>query len=240
MRKEFERTTPESVGIKSQDILHYIDTLEHSHYRDARPDELCVTARSAPRLVGPLCANLRHGLQVPHQDLRCHCCGYCLHQGILKLDEEQARIFANRVEPLQEAAKEVHLHIGPGKNTQAVQQQLGGIFAAFHGKNPVYLHVADTKKVIRTNPRFWVDLDAPLRRCHRTGAGEGEHGVVKWLQVPCHWSLREYRPVTELPHILRRLFFISNPLYSRQISDYLSCNSVEISVTELGLNYLLI
>ena len=82
-------------------------------------------------------------------------------QGILKLDEEQARIFANRVEPLQEAAKEVHLHIGPGKNTQAVQQQLGGIFAAFHGKNPVYLHVADTKKVIRTNPRFWVDLDAP-------------------------------------------------------------------------------
>ena len=30
MRKEFERTTPESVGIKSQDILHYIDTLEHS------------------------------------------------------------------------------------------------------------------------------------------------------------------------------------------------------------------
>ena len=82
-------------------------------------------------------------------------------QGVLKLDEEQARIFANKVEPLQEAAKEVHLHIGPGKNTQAVQQQLGGIFAAFHGKNPVYLHVADTKKVIRTNPRFWVELDAP-------------------------------------------------------------------------------
>ena len=82
-------------------------------------------------------------------------------QGILKLDEEQARIFANNVEPLQEAAKEVHLHIGPGKNTQTVQQQLGGIFAAFHGKNPVYLHITDTRKVIRTNPRFWVDLEAP-------------------------------------------------------------------------------
>ena len=27
--------------------------------------------------------------------------------------------------------------------------------------NPVYLHVADTKIVIRTNPRFWVDLAAP-------------------------------------------------------------------------------
>lgn len=82
-------------------------------------------------------------------------------QGVLKLDEEQARIFANKVEPLQEASKEVHLHIGPGKNTQTVQQQLGGIFAAFHGKNPVYLHIADTRKVIRTNPRFWVDLEAP-------------------------------------------------------------------------------
>ena len=82
-------------------------------------------------------------------------------QGVLKLDEEQARIFANKVELLQEASKEVHLHIGPGKNTQTVQQQLGGIFAAFHGKNPVYLHIADTRKVIRTNPRFWVDLEAP-------------------------------------------------------------------------------
>lgn len=81
--------------------------------------------------------------------------------GVLKLDEEQARIFANKVEPLQEAAKEVHLTIFHGRNTPAVQQQLGGVFAAFHGRNPVYLHVEDTQQVIRTLPKFWVDLEAP-------------------------------------------------------------------------------
>ena len=81
--------------------------------------------------------------------------------GVLKLDEEQARIFANKVEPLQEAAREVHLTIFHGRNTPAVQRQLGGVFAAFHGKNPVYLHVEDTQQVIRTLPKFWVDLEAP-------------------------------------------------------------------------------
>ena len=81
--------------------------------------------------------------------------------GVVKLDEEQARIFANKVEPLQEAAKEVHLTIARGRNTPSVQRQLGGIFAAFHGWNPVYLHVEDTQQVIRTLPKFWVDLEAP-------------------------------------------------------------------------------
>lgn len=99
-------------------------------------------------------------------------------QGILKLDEEQARIFANRVESLQEAAKEVHLHIGPGKNTQAVQQQLGGIFAAFHGKNPVYLHVADTKKSsgpIPVSGWIWMPPASPMpsNGCWGRGAWNG-------------------------------------------------------------------
>ncbi len=84
-----------------------------------------------------------------------------LVEGILKLDEEQPRIFANAVEPLRMPEKEVHLTIGAGKNTSAVQQELSGIFAAFHGRSPVFLHVEDTGKVIRTAPRFWVGRDTP-------------------------------------------------------------------------------
>ena len=143
-------------------------------------------------------------------------------QGILKLDEEHARIFANRVEPLQEAAKEVHLHIGPGKNTQAVQQQLGGIFAAFHGKT-LYTSTWPTPKKssgpIPVSGWIWMP---PLRRCHRTGAGEGEHGMVG-IAAPA-----------AIPLSIRK------SLCSQKFTHYLSCNSVEISVTELGLNYLLI
>ena len=56
MRKEFERTTPESVGIKSQDILHYIDTLEHSTTEMhglmiMRHGKICTEGWWAPMLV---------------------------------------------------------------------------------------------------------------------------------------------------------------------------------------------
>ena len=81
--------------------------------------------------------------------------------GMLKFDEEPPRLFANRIEPLREREKEIHLFIGKGRNTPDVQAQLGAIFSAFHGKNPVYLHVEETRQVIRTRPQFWVDGKAP-------------------------------------------------------------------------------
>jgi DNA polymerase-3 subunit alpha len=81
--------------------------------------------------------------------------------GMLKFDEEMPRLFVNVVEPLQERGQEIHLYVPKGKNTQAVQQQLGALFDAFHGKNPVFLHVEDTHQVIRVAPRFWVDEAAP-------------------------------------------------------------------------------
>lgn len=81
--------------------------------------------------------------------------------GMLKFDEETPRLFANRIEPLREREKEIHLFIGKGRNTPDVQAQLGAIFSAFHGKNPVYLHVEETRQVIRTRPQFWVDGKAP-------------------------------------------------------------------------------
>ncbi|MCH3950723.1 MAG: DNA polymerase III subunit alpha [Acidaminococcus sp.] len=81
--------------------------------------------------------------------------------GMLKFDEESPRIFANKVEPLRQAGSGVHLYIHKGRNTAGVQHQLSAIFAAYHGHNPVYLHVEDTRRIIRTNPQFWVDSDAP-------------------------------------------------------------------------------
>jgi DNA polymerase-3 subunit alpha len=81
--------------------------------------------------------------------------------GMLKFDEESPRIFANRVEPLRQAGNGVHLYIHKGRNTANVQRQLAAIFAAYHGRNPVYLHVEDTRRIIRTNPQFWVESDAP-------------------------------------------------------------------------------
>jgi DNA polymerase-3 subunit alpha len=81
--------------------------------------------------------------------------------GMLKFDEEYPRLFVNAVEELHERGQEVHLYVPKGKNTPNVQQQLGAIFNAFHGRNPVFLHVEDTHQVIRVASRFWVDLESP-------------------------------------------------------------------------------
>ena len=81
--------------------------------------------------------------------------------GMLKFDEESPRIFVNKVDPLRASGSGVHLYIRKGRNTQAVQRQLAGIFAAYHGSTPVFLHIEDTRRVIRTNPQFWVEREAP-------------------------------------------------------------------------------
>lgn len=54
--------------------------------------------------------------------------------GMLKFDEETPRLFANRIEPLREREKEIHLFIGKGRNTPDVQAQLAPFSAPFMGK----------------------------------------------------------------------------------------------------------
>lgn len=93
MRKEFERTTPESVGIKSQDILHYIDTLEHSTTEMhglmiMRHGKICTEGWWAP-----YAPNLRHGLQSHTKTYAATAVGIAYTQGILKLDERLIDIF---------------------------------------------------------------------------------------------------------------------------------------------------
>ena len=93
MRKEFERTTPEAVGIKSEDILHYIDTLEHSNTEMhglmiMRHGKVCAEGWWAP-----YAPNLRHGLQSHTKTYAATAVGIAYTQGLLKLDERLIDIF---------------------------------------------------------------------------------------------------------------------------------------------------
>lgn len=93
MRKEFERTTPESVGIKSEDILHYIDTLEHSTTEMhglmiMRHGKICAEGWWAP-----YAPNLRHGLQSHTKTYAATAVGIAYTEGLLKLDERLIDIF---------------------------------------------------------------------------------------------------------------------------------------------------
>ena len=93
MRKEFERVTPESVGLNSQDILRYIEDLEHSTTEMhglmiMRHGKVCAEGWWAP--YGP---NLRHGLQSHTKTYAATAVGIAYTQGILKLDERLIDIF---------------------------------------------------------------------------------------------------------------------------------------------------
>lgn len=93
MRKEFERVTPESVGIRSQVILDYIDALERSNTEMhglmiMRHGKICAEGWWQP--FGP---NLRHGLQSHSKTYAATAVGIAYTQGILKLDERLIDIF---------------------------------------------------------------------------------------------------------------------------------------------------
>jgi len=79
--------------------------------------------------------------------------------GIVKLDEENPRIFANFVDKLAKLKPQVHIYIDQDHDTKEKQQELGKIFAKYPGDNPVFLHLTASGKVIKTNARFWVNRE---------------------------------------------------------------------------------
>ncbi|MCD7805943.1 MAG: beta-lactamase family protein, partial [Lachnospiraceae bacterium] len=93
MRKEFERTSPEAVGIHSQAIMEYIDALEKSNTEMhglmiMRHGKVCAEGWWQP--FGP---NLRHGLQSHTKTYAATAVGIAYTEGILKLDERLIDIF---------------------------------------------------------------------------------------------------------------------------------------------------
>ena len=91
--------------------------------------------------------------------------------GIVKLDEETPRIFANFVEKLAKIKPEVHIFIDKDHDTKEKQQELGKIFAQYPGDNPVFLHLTASGRVIKTNARFWVNKEI-------TGFAEAIKGLL--------------------------------------------------------------
>lgn len=82
-------------------------------------------------------------------------------QGVLKLDEEEPRIFANTVMKLTKAVKDVRIFVAAEKEKPEIQKKMAAIFAEFRGLNPVYLHLLGSKKIVKADSRFWVKANEP-------------------------------------------------------------------------------
>ncbi len=92
-RKPFEMTTPEALGIRSRDIMAYLDELEASNTEMhglmiMRHGKLCAQGWWAP--FGP---NVRHGLQSHTKTYAATAVGIAYTEGLLKLDERLIDIF---------------------------------------------------------------------------------------------------------------------------------------------------
>lgn len=95
MRKAFERTTPEAVGLSSEQILTYIENLERSNTEMhgimiMRHGKICAEGWWAP-----FAPNLRHGLQSHTKTYAATAVGIAYTEGVLKLDERLIDIFPN-------------------------------------------------------------------------------------------------------------------------------------------------
>ncbi len=94
MRKEFERVTPESVGLHSEAIAEYINNLQNSGETEMhgimvmRHGKVCAEGWWAP-----YAPNLRHGLQSHTKTYAATAVGIAYTEGILKLDERVIDIF---------------------------------------------------------------------------------------------------------------------------------------------------
>lgn len=92
-RKPFETATPESVGIRSADILYYIGALEHSNTEMhglmiMRRGKLCAQGWWAP-----FAPEIRHGLQSHTKTYAATAVGIAYTEGLLRLDERIIDIF---------------------------------------------------------------------------------------------------------------------------------------------------
>lgn len=93
MRKEFERTTPEAVGLRSRDIMDYLDALDKSKTEMhglmiMRHGKVC-----AEGWWKPFAPNLRHGLQSHTKTYAATAVGIAYTEGIVRLDERIIDIF---------------------------------------------------------------------------------------------------------------------------------------------------
>lgn len=96
-RIEFERVTPESVGIASEDIMWLLDQLESGI---TEPHSLMIMKHGKICAEGwwePFAPGLRHGQQSHTKTYAATAVGIAYTEGILKLDERVIDIFPERV-----------------------------------------------------------------------------------------------------------------------------------------------
>ena len=78
-------------------------------------------------------------------------------QGRTNMTDTGNKIIADTVCLLDEYKPELRLHISAANDNEETFAALKDVFAAYHGEHIVYLHLVDKRKLIKTEPRFWLN-----------------------------------------------------------------------------------
>jgi DNA polymerase III subunit alpha len=78
--------------------------------------------------------------------------------GRLSVNEDTVKVIADDVTLLDAvAAGEVRLKVRAHQETPQVFDQLKAVFVRYHGRATVYLHFVDNRRVVKTDPQFWLE-----------------------------------------------------------------------------------
>ncbi|WP_177505278.1 DNA polymerase III subunit alpha [Anaerosinus sp.] len=75
--------------------------------------------------------------------------------GRLNVNEESAKILADSIMNFDEYEPVIRIRIRKSQETEDIFSKLKEIFESYGGKNMVYLHLVDSRKVIKTEEKFW-------------------------------------------------------------------------------------
>ncbi|VBB08734.1 dna polymerase helix-hairpin-helix motif [Lucifera butyrica] len=77
--------------------------------------------------------------------------------GRLNVSEESSKIIADEIRPLANSGGELRITIRKDQENAQIFAELKEIFARFRGENVVYLHLADSRRLIKTERQYWLN-----------------------------------------------------------------------------------
>jgi DNA polymerase-3 subunit alpha len=84
--------------------------------------------------------------------------------GKVNANDETAKILADRILSIDDEVKDVKITILPELETPECLDAVKNIMLQNKGENIVYLYFVSSKKIIKTEKRFWVDLSEKFKR----------------------------------------------------------------------------
>jgi DNA polymerase-3 subunit alpha len=77
--------------------------------------------------------------------------------GRLNVNEDAVKLIADEIKPLETVGTEVRIRIRREQETPEVFTKLKAAFAAHRGQTTVFLQLVDSRRLIKTEPKFWID-----------------------------------------------------------------------------------